>query len=218
MGIDCGGLLGVGSASFQTMLYMAGGAPWYIAAALSFLPIVIGEVGLALLESSYSKEHEVEHDRLESVRLQAELDAMQSRLTDMTAQAERADTLQQELSHLQNENASLVAQATASHQQAAELEQIATERDELAAKCAAMAASLQRPMIDIELLPTRLRDELQTAISIIAEQRIVSQNDFIDAAKWSRTKAQDVFKTAQALGLVMFENSTKNAFVVREKS
>lgn len=72
-------LFGVASATFQTVLYMASGAPIYIAIPLSFVPIVGGEVGLALVEGSYSRAHRenveseavkklrAEHDRLNTL-------------------------------------------------------------------------------------------------------------------------------------------------------
>lgn len=54
--ITVGTIFGLASGFFQASLYIDGGADWLIAGALSFIPIIVGEVGIALLESNYSKD------------------------------------------------------------------------------------------------------------------------------------------------------------------
>mgnify|MGYP001105893907 CR=1 FL=1 len=54
--ISIGAIFGVASAYFQTELYMSEGMKASTAHSLSYIPILAGEVGLALLESLYSKQ------------------------------------------------------------------------------------------------------------------------------------------------------------------
>lgn len=49
-------IFGLCSGWFQMEIYTAGGAPFWIAGALSFVPIIVGEVGLAFLEYLYSSD------------------------------------------------------------------------------------------------------------------------------------------------------------------
>lgn len=55
--VTIGTVFGIASAQFQTELYISEGMAAGTARALSFIPILAGEVGLALLESLYSKQH-----------------------------------------------------------------------------------------------------------------------------------------------------------------
>ena len=54
--IVIGSIFGIASAFFQMNIYMTGGATREIAATLSFIPIMAGEVGLAILEHFYSRD------------------------------------------------------------------------------------------------------------------------------------------------------------------
>lgn len=66
--IVIGSVFGVASATFQTNIYVDGGADGFVAAALSYIPIIAGEVGLAILEHFYSAEasKQGEHNPLQS--------------------------------------------------------------------------------------------------------------------------------------------------------
>ena len=67
-----GTVFGVASAQFQSDLYMSEGMQPTTARALSFIPILAGEVGLALLESLYSRQHRAEVRAAEAATAHAE--------------------------------------------------------------------------------------------------------------------------------------------------
>ncbi len=94
--IAVGTIFGLTSASFQASIYITGGAPLPTALALSFIPIVVGEVGLALLESSFSKDHiaqtESEHAKKLS-ELVSELNALDAKHTALIRETERRTTV-----------------------------------------------------------------------------------------------------------------------------
>jgi len=73
--IVIGSVFGVASAYFQTELYMSEGMKSGTAHSLSYIPILAGEVGLALLESLYSKQHKQQEDAEIVTQLQVELQA-----------------------------------------------------------------------------------------------------------------------------------------------
>ena len=95
-----GTVFGVASAQFQADLYMSEGMQPMTARALSFIPILAGEVGLALLESLYSRQHRAEVQAAKTADKEAdthELDATIAALTDqMERQNQRIQTLQQQ--------------------------------------------------------------------------------------------------------------------------
>ena len=95
-----GTVFGVASAQFQADLYMSEGMQPMTARALSFIPILAGEVGLALLESLYSRQHRAEVRAAKTADKEAdthELDATIAALTDqMERQNQRIQTLQQQ--------------------------------------------------------------------------------------------------------------------------
>lgn len=68
--IVIGTIFGIASAQFQTELYTSEGMALQTARALSYIPILAGEVGLALLESLYSKQHQEEETAQEVAMLQ----------------------------------------------------------------------------------------------------------------------------------------------------
>lgn len=85
--IAIGSVFGIASAYFQTELYMSEGMKSGTAHSLSYIPILAGEVGLALLESLYSKQHK--HDET--------ADKVAVLLTELHAKEENIATLQAEL-------------------------------------------------------------------------------------------------------------------------
>jgi hypothetical protein len=102
--IVIGTVFGVASAYFQTNLYTSEGMQLSTALALSYIPILAGEVGLALLESLYSKEHREQQTADVTAQLEAQLQAKEAEITALAAELEQA---QQQL-------ASLSAQETSS--------------------------------------------------------------------------------------------------------
>lgn len=84
---------GFTSAGFQTALYMNGDAPWYVAVALSFTPILFGEVGLAVLESNYSEEADTERSAVDTEALETQIRMLQN----------QAETHQLSLEAIKNE-------------------------------------------------------------------------------------------------------------------
>lgn len=73
--IVIGSVFGVASAYFQTELYMSEGMKSGTAHSLSYIPILAGEVGLALLESLYSKQHKQQETAAQATELLAQLQA-----------------------------------------------------------------------------------------------------------------------------------------------
>ncbi|MEM7127017.1 MAG: hypothetical protein AAF702_11855 [Chloroflexota bacterium] len=208
------GCFGLSSAWFQMSIYLEGGANLYVSFVLAFVPIVVGEVGLAMLESSYSKDHEIVTETSELDRMQAELDEIQISLLEAVAQAKEAEGLKEKVSDLQQALQESIDETTEYRNSAMkydglakELAQLATERDKLAAKLERAATEIQQTAINVDLLPQRLRSELQAALEIVAEGQITAQHDFVAAAQWSRSKAQEIFRTAEALKLIRMEDS-----------
>lgn len=91
--IVIGTVFGIASAYFQTNLYTAEGMQVSTALALSYIPILAGEVGLALLESLYSKQHREQHTAQVTQELQGQLQAKDEQLAAL--KAELAEALQQ---------------------------------------------------------------------------------------------------------------------------
>lgn len=80
-----GAVFGVASAYFQTELYISEGMKASTAHSLSYIPILAGEVGLALLESLYSKQHKQQSAATTIAELQAQLQAKTAELTALNA-------------------------------------------------------------------------------------------------------------------------------------
>lgn len=124
--IIVGSIFGITSASFQASIYIDGGAPWMTAGALSFIPIIVGEVGLALLESSFSKDHlaQVESGLVEQLRVTVE--QLKNTINDLNVQLRNA------LSHgeqLNIENAVAIEQLNTEHTE--RIKRLHTEHQEV---------------------------------------------------------------------------------------
>lgn len=219
------GIFGATSAGFQMSLYMDGGATWYIAFPLAFVPICVGEIGIALLESSYSREHELARDTLESARLAVELEQVHQRLAEATQRAQDSDKLRADVLSLQTDLARLkdvekllgersaeFRQLSAGHESlSVEFQNLSAERDNLSAELSKYSADRL-----IDAMPSKLKDGLTEVLSVVGSDTIASASDFHKLSGMSKTAAYDVFKVAQAVGLVRFENSTTNAFVINK--
>ena len=81
-----GTVFGVASAQFQADLYMSEGMQPTTARALSFIPILAGEVGLALLESLYSRQHRAEVQAVETAQKEADEHALDATVAALTGQ------------------------------------------------------------------------------------------------------------------------------------
>lgn len=95
--IVIGTVFGIASAYFQTNLYTSEGMQLSTALALSYIPILAGEVGLALLESLYSKQHREQHLADVTTQLHVQLQEKDAQLAALTAKLEHA---QQQLAAL----------------------------------------------------------------------------------------------------------------------
>lgn len=106
--IVIGTVFGIASAYFQTNLYTSEGMQLSTALALSYIPILAGEVGLALLESLYSKQHREQHMADVTAQYEAQLQAKEAEIAALTAELE---TAQQQLADcsVQETNPSNVA-------------------------------------------------------------------------------------------------------------
>lgn len=91
--ITIGTIFGIASAYFQTALYTAEGMVLSTALALSYIPILAGEVGLALLESLYSKQHREQHTAQVTLELQGQLQTKDEQIAAL--KAELAEALRQ---------------------------------------------------------------------------------------------------------------------------
>lgn len=88
-----GTVFGLASAHFQTELYVSEGMQLGTARALSYIPILAGEVGLALLESLYSRQHrqQVAAERTDELLAQLQerdsmIAALQSKVEEQSQQ------------------------------------------------------------------------------------------------------------------------------------
>ncbi len=81
--IVIGSVFGVASAYFQTELYMSEGMKSSTAHSLSYIPILAGEVGLALLESLYSKQHKHREATQIVAQLQTQLQAQTDEIVSL---------------------------------------------------------------------------------------------------------------------------------------
>lgn len=95
--IVIGTVFGIASAYFQTNLYTSEGMQLSTALALSYIPILAGEVGLALLESLYSKQHREQHTADTTAQLHVQLQEKDAQITALQAELEQA---QQQLAAL----------------------------------------------------------------------------------------------------------------------
>jgi len=96
--IIIGTVFGIASAYFQTNLYTSEGMQLSTALALSYIPILAGEVGLALLESLYSKQHREQHTADVTAQLHVQLQEKDAQVAALTAKLEHA---QQQLADLE---------------------------------------------------------------------------------------------------------------------
>jgi hypothetical protein len=78
-----GTVFGLASAHFQTELYTSEGMQLGTARALSYIPILAGEVGLALLESLYSRQHRQQVAAERTDELLAQLHERDSIIADL---------------------------------------------------------------------------------------------------------------------------------------
>lgn len=185
-------IFGCASATFQTALYVSGGAKWYIAATLSFVPILAGEVGLALLESSYSQEHATEAEQSLAYQLTRQVD-------DLEAQIEHYQSIEADKEALFEENSRLKAA----------VDQIRQEYTQLIDSSAQIT-----PNSIISELPAKLRDDLLILREIVAHSPVKSADEFSKKTSWGRTKSHSVFQMAKAIRLIEFSNSEVNAYVL----
>ena len=190
------GIFGTASATFQTSLYVSGGASWYIAVPLSFVPILAGEVGLALLESSYSSEHTHEVEQTAAGQLR-------QKVAQLEAQLEKQHELEQKHHADQATIQSLMLELEQIRQESADIMQSVTE--------------LNSKSIMAEL-PAKLRDDLAVLVDILSKHPVTSAEEFSNMSEWGRTKAHSVFQTAKAIRLIEFCNSDVNAYIVSEGS
>lgn len=154
------------SAFFQVDLYLAGGAPLTTAFILAFVPITIGEAGLALLESSYSKDHEAEQEAHLSKKLAVQLASANAQLV---AQSEEANQLQLDMQATLQSLQSEIAQSRATIQSLGERNsQLQSRVDQL------QAQKLQpSPKPQAQAQPVDVGDISDAQIAIL---RVIAQN------------------------------------------
>ena len=97
-------LSGFMSAIFQTYMYMADGAEWYIAALLGFGIPLIGEVGLALLDAAYMEEHQHQENTKAENETRTQMEAILTQTQTHAHQvAQENEQLRSQLSMLQSQ-------------------------------------------------------------------------------------------------------------------
>ena len=94
--IAIGSIFGIASATFQMNIYILGGAEWSVAAALSYIPIVAGEVGLAILEHFYSTDSIAHSSKVERVA------AERVRVVKPTIERSSAQPIERAIEQVQN--------------------------------------------------------------------------------------------------------------------
>ena len=90
--IVIGTVFGIASAQFQTELYTLEGMNPSTARALSYIPILAGEVGLALLESLYSRQHQAQQEVDATSQLTQQLHAQEQIIATLKEQLDTATT------------------------------------------------------------------------------------------------------------------------------
>lgn len=159
--IAVGSIFGLTSASFQASIYMDGGAPWPTAIALSFIPIVVGEVGLALLESSFSKDHlaQVEAGLVEQLR--ATVEQLKNTISELNTQL---NNTQSHSDKLNIEHAAHIDRLHAEHQET--ISQLNTEHAATVQSMTQELNALDGKITAITRENERLHTELHTRIVV----------------------------------------------------
>lgn len=176
-----GGIFGLASGAFQAWLYIEGGAIWHVAALLSFVPIVVGEVGLALVESSYSKEH-VEDFGLTEV---------QNQLDDLRTEYDRVCT---ELDEVRLRSEGVQKQ---SDQRQKQLDEVRSRLDQ-------MQKQLDRHSVDSVLsrLDDGKRDKMVRLLDTVNNHRVQGPADLVKLSDFNKADAYALWPVAQAADLV----------------
>lgn len=164
-------IFGIASGAFQFQLYTAGKADWLTAFLLSFIPIVVGEVGLALVESSYSREKVEQMPDLPD----PELETLRQQLADVEL---RWTNSEQQLNQVQNElnNARLLAdeRRTQSDEVRQELDALRTEYKQLRKEF-----NQFNPASVLSRLNDTQRQKMSELLALVSGRRIEAPGDLI---------------------------------------
>lgn len=179
------------SGFFQVDLYVAGNAPLTTAFILAFVPITIGEAGLALLESSYSKDHEAEQERLLSDDLRAQVDELKS-------------VLQSERNDMETERASLRNLTARNAQLQARIEQLQTQSAQVSPQPQPQAQDV--PAVNAD----DISDSQVEIIRVIANNPQLQQKEIADATGKSATAISRQLKPLKDGGMLEFDGATWN--------
>lgn len=171
-------IFGVSSGFFQAWLYADGGAPWLVAGLLSFVPIVVGEVGLALVESSYSREKVGQ----QPVISQTEFDDLEQRLTDSeqsrTKVEQELETVRQEFDELRQRWESV---EQGQETKRAEFDALQTKFDQLQTKHNQLRKEFDAfaPSSVLGRLNDTQRQKIDELLRLVSEQRVEAPGDLI---------------------------------------
>ena len=162
------GIFGVSSGFFQTWLYMEGNAPWYVAGLLSFIPIVIGEVGLALVESSYSRERDNQASDDVLTQHQQQLELLQNRLNQSEQSAAQ---VQHELNQARQ---MADKRQTEADKVRAELDALRTEHDRLQKEFNEF-----EPAAILARLDDAKREKVSAILETVQTERVTKPSDLM---------------------------------------
>ncbi|MEM7130225.1 MAG: hypothetical protein AAF702_28095 [Chloroflexota bacterium] len=197
---------GLTSAGFQTALYMIeGNAPWYVAVALSFIPIVFGETGLAILESNYS-------DEAESDGRSEQIIVLEQQVKQLTTQSESVEGIQEQLASLQE---AMQKQEDAYRQ---DMEAISTQRDDLLTLVAQLEKQVDElnPLSLISRMPDKYREGLSSLVEIVSAENVKNAADFHRLSTLSKSLSYELFNLAKAINVIELDPSTEQ-YVVKGK-
>lgn len=186
-----GGVFGIASATFQTVLYMQGGAAWYIAVPLAFVPIVAGEVGLALMESSYNKEHGESEATAKEEELKTELAKLRTQYNQVLTDSKQIQT---QLESVRKE----------SEKRLNESNEWRNLSESLRTRLESAVTQLEKHTVDsvLKRLDDGKRDKFVRLLEVVQNERVQSAADLVRLTDLNKADAYSLWPIAQATGLV----------------
>lgn len=196
--LTIGCVFGLASATFQTVLYMHGDAPWFVAVPLAFVPIVAGEVGLALMESSYSKEHGEEELSAQAQGLKTQLENLQTQYGKVLTDSEFVQTQLEDVKKRSEED------RRTSEGLRTQLEQAEKESENLRSQLESLRQQLNYHTVDSVLnrLDDGKREKFSKLLETVETERVQSPADLVRLEALNKSDAYALWPIATATALV----------------
>lgn len=166
--IAVGVVFGLSSGAFQFQLYRAGNADMVTAFLLSFIPIIVGEVGLALVESSYSRERDNQASDDVLTQHQQQLESLQNQLNQSEQSAAQVQ-------HELNEARQVAEKRqTEADKVRTELDALRTEHDRLQKEFNEF-----EPASILARLDEAKREKISAMLDTVQAERVTKPSDLI---------------------------------------